>query len=168
MSFNDIAKFILKELIKELLFQKHKATGNLIKGINVVVEKNKNIVEIVGYSKEKYTKYVDGGRRPRQRRPPIDVIVDWIRIRKIRIENNATIRQVAFLISRAIGEKGTLRRWKFGIQPSRQTEFVEVTLESNKDKIESMIDKVVIGYGNAIIENIMKNERISYLSEVDN
>lgn len=59
---------------------------------------------------EKYWRYVEEGRSA-GKRPPVEPILEWIRAKPVipreRDGNLPTEEQLAFLISRSIGEKGT-------------------------------------------------------------
>lgn len=60
---------------------------------------------------QKYWKYVEYGRGP-GKRPPEDAILEWVRLKPVipREKNGIkpTNEQLAFLISRSIGENGTV------------------------------------------------------------
>lgn len=87
----------------------HKATGNLINSItsHITVNGNEYAIEL---TLEDYYKYVEEGRRP-GKFPPVDKILQWIKVKHILptpINGKLpTEKQLAFLISRKIAEKGT-------------------------------------------------------------
>lgn len=98
----------------ELLSETYKknlpfATGELLKSITVTVTiKNKSYD--IEMSLLNYWRWVEEGRRA-GKMPPIEAIEDWIRAKKIvpdvRSKKTPSIRQLAFVIARKIGEKGT-------------------------------------------------------------
>lgn len=78
--------------------------------LNFVFEIDGNFYEIVFHAPD-YFKYVENGRGP-GKNPPIKAIEDWITIKHITPYPTAkgklpTKKQLAFLISRAIGRDGT-------------------------------------------------------------
>lgn len=56
-----------------------------------------------------YYLYVDSGRKA-GKRPPIDVIMEWIIRNKIRLPSGMTLKSYAFLVARVIGRKGVKPR----------------------------------------------------------
>lgn len=88
------------------------ATGALVSSIHGDVIYDGSKIEVSIYADEVW-KYVEYGRRP-GRRPPMDVILNWIRVKGLprggSIQNYnrplPTQKQLAFLISRKIGLKG--------------------------------------------------------------
>lgn len=64
----------------------------------------------VYFNLESYWKWIEYGRKP-GKQPPIDPIYDWIRIKPIipKSKNGKipTSKQLAFAISKSIGDKGT-------------------------------------------------------------
>ena len=56
--------------------------------------------------------YVEHGRRP-GKAPPPDAIQLWVR-RKLGINDDREVKSVAFLIGRAIAERGTIKRFGYG------------------------------------------------------
>jgi hypothetical protein len=52
-----------------------------------------------------YFKYVDEGRKPNSKQPPIKPIQSWVTHKGIRF-NNMSSKQTAFIIARSIGKKG--------------------------------------------------------------
>lgn len=95
----------------ELIAEGKRATGNLIKTIEakVVVEGDEmSAVLSVG----DYYKYVENGRRKDAKQPPIDAILQWIKVKPIVPRENSasgripTERQLAYSIARSIREKG--------------------------------------------------------------
>ena len=65
---------------------------------------------IVYFDLESYWWYLENGRAP-GKRPPMDAIENWINVKPLipdaRTGKVLTTKQLAFLISRSIGEKGT-------------------------------------------------------------
>ena len=94
------------ELMKQKLQQDRKvATGELINTMDSYVEEEDGkaflYVDVASYGR-----YVDEGRKPNSKWPPVKAIRDWVKIKGIRPRNNQTEEQTIFLIRRAIGIRG--------------------------------------------------------------
>ena len=97
---------IVAELIQETLIQNLLAidpdlsTSDLVKNIKSTP---------VGYSVEvfmpSYAIYVEKGRRPGVKAPPVRVIIEWIRKKRIPLRGGR-INAVAYAIARSIGRFG--------------------------------------------------------------
>lgn len=102
-----------KTLYKDKLTNDNrKATGNLINSVSTNVVVGDDYVEL-SFNAAEYWKYVEYGRKP-GKRPSFNNILSWIRAKKILPRPNSngklpTENQLAFLISRAIGDKGTIK-----------------------------------------------------------
>lgn len=114
-----------------------KTSGNFEEQLTTSYEPNRGILEGVMYL---------GGRKP-GKRPPISAIEDWI-IRKglSPIEKNITTSQLAFLIARKIGEKGTRKEnhlyvYEEIITPQRIDSIIDRLSVLNADLF---VDEVVI------------------------
>ena len=84
------------------------ASGRLSDSAKAIVEFNDNRL-MISLELEDYWKYVEYGRKP-GKMPPINSIVDWIKIKPIIPEPiNGKIpdtKQLAFMIARKIGREG--------------------------------------------------------------
>ena len=95
----------------ELIAEGKRATGNLIKTIEAKVVVEGEAMSAV-LSVEDYYKYVENGRRKGAKQPPIDAILEWIKVKPVVPRENSasgrvpTQRQLAYLIARSIKEKG--------------------------------------------------------------
>ena len=95
---------------------KNKLVENNINASNTLYNNASTVIEVngltlsVSFNLEDYWKYVEYGRRP-GKRPPIDAIEQWIRVKPIIPDpingRVPTTKQLAFLISRKIGMEGT-------------------------------------------------------------
>ncbi len=96
-------------ITNELLNSKKYATYDLIKSLDfkVITFLNDLMLEITS---EDYFKYVDEGRKPFSKQPPISSIMNWMKTKKIqgRDEKGRFIprKTSAFLIARSIGING--------------------------------------------------------------
>lgn len=100
-----------EELYKRKLTDKGiNASYKLLNSVETVVRRNDDEF-IVSINLEPYWYYVENGRGP-GRFPPIDKILEWIRIKPVIPYSDSrgrlpTEEQLAFLISRKIAEQGT-------------------------------------------------------------
>ena len=106
--------------------------------LNFVFEIDGNFYEIVFHTPD-YFKYVENGRGP-GKNPPIKAIEDWITIKHITPYPTAkgklpTKKQLAFLISRAIGRDGTKATPTFALSRS---------LDEDRSYWNDQIDKAII------------------------
>jgi hypothetical protein len=89
-----------------------------------------------------YLKYLDGGRRAGARKIPVQVILKWIKRKKIRPRNakgqfkSMTLNQLAFVIQRSI--------YNIGIRPRNiiKRSFEQID-KLYKDNVESGIQEII-------------------------
>lgn len=100
-----------EELYKRKLTDKEiNASYKLLNSVETTVKRNDDEF-VVTINLEDYWIYVENGRKP-GRFPPIDKILEWIRIKPITPYSDSrgrlpTEEQLAFLIARKIAEQGT-------------------------------------------------------------
>lgn len=121
--------------------------------LNFVFEIDGNFYEIVFHAPE-YWKWVENGRGP-GKNPPIKAIEDWITIKHITPYPSSrgvlpTKKQLAFLISRAIGRDGTKATPTFALSRS---------LDEDRAYWNEQIDRAVFEDVNDNIEQILKLHR---------
>ena len=95
---------------KELRDMGKDASGLLSQSVRYTVDHG-NAMYRVDLSLQEYWKYVEYGRRPLSRFPPLDKILEWIKVKPVvpRPFDNGklpTEKQLAFLIGRKIAEDG--------------------------------------------------------------
>jgi len=91
----------------------------------ILISPLRGIVGVIGPA-ERYAEVMEKGRRPNKRRPPIDVIMGWLKrtdkgkafVRSIKekykIKKKTTaLKSAAFLKARAIGKKGIRGKFMF-------------------------------------------------------
>jgi len=103
-SINKLGIDVVADLVKQLLSADKKTTGDLVNSLRY------EVLEIVdGFLLQIYAldyfKYVDQGRRPGAKPPPVAAIIPWVEAKGITIGKNTT-KQTAFIIARSIGIKG--------------------------------------------------------------
>ena len=124
----------VKELYSDNIVREgHNASGDLIKSIKVILQKNNTSIE-VSLSLNEYWKYLESGTRPHW--PPMDAILEWIRVKPvIPVERNGSLpteKQLAYLISRKIAQEGT-----------PETNLLENTLETVNAKYDELISEAI-------------------------
>lgn len=132
----------LRNLYQDKLIKGDKiATGGLMNNVEYIIEKDSRSVS-VSLQLEDYWKYVEGGRAP-GKFPPVDKILDWIRVKPIVPDERSgrlpTENQLAFLIGRKIAEEGI--EGTHYLQESQEEVLVEF-----EDKLSEAVGKDVDRY----------------------
>lgn len=131
------AQALLKSLGKN-------ASGNLSRSLDYEVKSQDNVVE-VEFKGEDYLQYVENGRRPNSKQPPVNKILRWLEIKPIKVQKPKT---VAFLIARSIGNKG--------IKP---THFLSKTIRKENTALKKDITNAAAQFLRYdIIKSIKKNK----------
>lgn len=144
----------LRNLYQDKLIKGDKiATGDLMNNVEYIIEKDSRSVS-VSLQLEDYWKYVEDGR-PAGKYPPIDKILDWIRVKPIVPDERSgrlpTENQLAFLIARAIAGKSpnqeNLRNPEGGIEGTHYLqESQEEVLVEFEDKLSEAVGRDVDRY----------------------
>ncbi|MDR1348897.1 MAG: hypothetical protein LBJ63_10840 [Prevotellaceae bacterium] len=144
---NSLAVYLTESLQYELLQQGHVATDKLFDSINVHVERTISGFSVVGNALF-YAKFVEKGRKPGLKGVPVDVLVDWIRQKKMNLAGKSE-RSVAFAIQVSIKQKG--------IEPSK---FIEKTLQKGDGKINNSVERFCSQYIDSVIKEIFKSNKL--------
>jgi hypothetical protein len=152
LNVDDIIKNFATDLLNVILFQLEQpytsASGKRFKGLNnssalynsmIVSYDSTPTIKIESLD---YLKYLDGGRRAGARKIPVQVILKWIKRKKIRPRNakgqfkSMTLNQLAFVIQRSI--------YNIGIRPRNilKKSFQEID-KLYKDNVESGIQEII-------------------------
>lgn len=125
-----IAQYLSDTLQMELLNQGHTASEALFNSIQSVIEHTLTGITISAQALY-YAKFVNAGRKPGTKGVPIDVLIEWIRRKRLNMEGKRE-RSVAFAMQRSIRDKG--------IKPSR---FIDKSIDKfNKSKrLENNIER---------------------------
>ena len=120
MDFENTAKTIQDyaerfiELYRGRLEDRGYQDGKLYKTLNYSIS-NEGIDWVVTIHLEDYWKYIEDGRRPGAKMPPVEAIKKWIEYKKIlprpiQLKSGKTVipstQQLAFVIARSIGKNG--------------------------------------------------------------
>lgn len=100
----------LVENIKQQLITKGKnATGNLIDSVKFKIKTEEEEISLQ-ISAADYLKYVEDGRRPGAKQPPLAPIIKWIEVKKLPVPKNKKgipkTESTAFVIAKSISVKG--------------------------------------------------------------
>lgn len=90
-----------------------------------------------------YGKYVESGRRPNDRQPPINPILRWIEQKGITPRDGISKRSLAYIIARSIGEDGI-----------RPAPFMTNAIKSEKKKLTNQLKKAI---GNSIKKRFIES-----------
>lgn len=148
----DVADFILQELIKELGYQGHIASGKLLDSLEVEVTEAAGLFSIDGRYLT-YGKYVETGRKAGVKRVPIDALIEWIRVKRLDLRGKSE-RSVAFAIQAAIFKKGIPTD---GDETKKR--FVGRTLDRLESEIINRVDKIVSDFVQIEFDNIIAREQ---------
>jgi len=137
--YSEAIKTRLKRQIK---INKTYATGELYDSIDA-----KEGLDTINVFAADYVGYVEDGRPP-GKRPHINDIRTWIKAKRIRSwrDDVKNERQLAFLIARAIGNKGTIKRYGYKgsgfleqvieqLRPAMTQDFKEAIAEDIRNNI---------------------------------
>lgn len=138
-----IAQYLSDTLQMELLNQGHTASEALFNSIQSVIEHTLTGITISAQALY-YAKFVNAGRKPGTKGMPINVLVEWIRRKRLNMEGKRE-RSVAFAMQRSIRDKG--------IKPSR---FIDKSIDKfNKSKrLENKIERFMEEYAEEQLQTI--------------
>jgi hypothetical protein len=152
VNVDDIIKNFATDLLNVILFQLEQPytsqSGKRFKGLNnssalynsmMVTYDSTPTIKIESLD---YLKYLDGGRRAGARKIPVQIILKWIKRKKIRPRNargqfkSMTLNQLAFVIQRSI--------FNIGIRPRNilKKSFQEID-KLYKNNVESGIQEII-------------------------
>ena len=117
-SMGILGEKVTDTMIDTLISKNKLATGQLVAGIQLTETFDEQDNEFVTTIKiPGYGKYINEGRRPGAKMPPIQPILEWIRERRIKT-SQYTQPQLAWAIAKSIQKKGI-----------RPTPFIENSIE---------------------------------------
>jgi len=135
---NRTGELITDKMIDTLISNGSLATGQLARGISYeVVDTPEGGVTRI--SIPEYGKYVDEGRRAGAKMPPVQPIIDWVKVKRISTPQYTT-EQMGWAIAKSIAKKGI--RPKPFIENSIQfvlTNFTEELTQAGAEDINNII-----------------------------
>lgn len=95
----------VKELTKLIIQNRKDSSGDLIDSLDY---RSLQVVDgvILEILANNTLQYVDKGRRPNSKQPPIKAIIPWVQKENIKIKGIKTVEQTAFVIAKSIAKKG--------------------------------------------------------------
>ena len=121
------------------------ASGKLYKTIDYSIT-SQNDSYLVTINLEEYWKFIEKGRRPGAKMPPVSAIENWIKVRKIiprpvtlksGKQRVPTVQQLAYVIARSIAKQG--------IKPRPfMSESIDQTIEDFKSKLTAAVREDVL------------------------
>lgn len=130
------------ELMKNELQRHGKvATGELINTMKSYTEQEDDKQYLYVDFKD-YGVYVDSGRRPGQKRPPLQAIREWIDVRGINPQG-ITKDQLSFLIQRKIGIRGIDPSPFIYLFTEHIDELNDMIADSSREDLEETINEYI-------------------------
>jgi len=132
------------ELMKDFLVRnKRVATGKLVNEMKSYVEEEDDkaflYVDVANYGK-----YVDSGRKPNSKWPPVKSIRDWIKVKGIKPNKpKMTQEQLAFVMARSIGIRGVPAVPFLDIWDNHYEELEEIIEDAAAEDLEDAINDFV-------------------------
>lgn len=99
-----LATILQEELVAELISQGHKATGDLVNSVEVIVKEESGSAIMDGLFIF-YGRNVDQGRRAGGKKVPLDALIEWVKQKNF-TQDAKEAKGVAFRIQRKIHEVG--------------------------------------------------------------
>jgi hypothetical protein len=125
-----LGRLAVKELRRELIFQKHVATATLHDSINDKLVSTSTGLSMNVYAAN-YAFYVNSGRRKKEKRVPVEDLIKWVLVKGI-ANDDKTAKSIAFAIREKIYQEGTPTINSRRIA-SRRLRFIKIV----KDNIRS-------------------------------
>lgn len=154
-----LAAFLKEEMQKELILQKHQATGKLLSSIDVILIEEAAKIILRGQS-DYYGQFVERGRRPGVKRVPADALESWARTIGMTLRQGQTYRNLAFAIQQTIYREGIPTR-RSQTLAERRTGWVTHMLDASEQKIASEIERWAGEKIDITIQNYIKKVGIT-------
>ena len=147
LELSDVATIAAKEMVDRLYNYNSVVTGNLVRSIKVLPEKDANGVMTFPISLKGYGIYVgDGAERGPGKMPPVMALMNWIKQKRITVPTAMTPQQFAWAIAKSIAKRG--QRFK------KPKPFIQVSLNAAVDQnLQKIADAAVLDVANNIETN---------------
>ena len=110
--------------------------SNIIKRVRFKTGGKTSIVQVII---PQYAQFIDSGRKPGGKRPPIAVILEWITRKNIRPKRGQSLNSLAWAIATAIRDRGIRPRPFLKNIPIRTQRWVEDHLEEMASQLTSAV-----------------------------
>ena len=144
--------FLKRELGKELVLQKHRASGKLIDTMFFKVVQKREALELQIWAQD-YAKTVEKGQRPGVKGPS-EAWKKWSKIKAIE-KVDKQIKTAALLIQRAIIKQGTPTAGSKRLAP-RRTGFIEHVFDAQQEEITTRLQNAAFADIEATITNLIR------------
>ncbi len=153
-NLNELGESLTAAIVNEMTQQGHRATGAMVESVHFKVVQLLGGVELQVLYMD-YGRYVELGRRAGAKRIPLDILMNWIRIKQIAVEYKE-VKRVAFLIQRKIFQEGSPTRGSFAFSNNgRRKEFQLQVLSDNTDFIKEKAAEIMIEWFNVGVEGMV-------------
>jgi hypothetical protein len=149
----EIEKLIKDSVVKELLAQKHKATGNLVNSVTVKALQERDKLYIIEEHLF-YGGFVDRGRAAGKKGVPIDALKDWVMIKGM-ANDEKKARSIAWAIQTKIKQEGipTIRSRRLA---ARRTGFIDYVLKDVDQRLNYLLVQYFGGEVDKEVEKLVK------------
>ena len=148
-AFLDYGRAFIEEVIKQLVLNNKKATGELLDSLDyrIIESANEVVLDILAND---YLKFVDKGRKAGTL-PNVNRIVKWVEVKGISSKNDKRIlstQQLGWAIAKSIQKKG--------IKPTNVLQKAKATFFTNKANLQKVVDGATIDV-KQLIKDAIKN-----------
>ena len=148
----EIGQFVIEELGKELINQRHEATGKLIASLDYYLVQQPQSDSVVATMLD-YGKFVNTGRRRGAALVPIQALVDWVKQKGIETNNKKALG-IAFAIQKTIQKEGSPTN--NSKRQGKKTEFVAEVIDKITPKINLMVEQALNRKVQISIDNLVR------------
>lgn len=144
------AEQLVKNIKQQLTTKNKVASGNLVDSVTFNIKTDNEQISLQILTAD-YLKYIEDGRRPGAKQPPLTPIIKWIEVKKLPIPKNKKgipkIESTAFAIAKSISVKGI-----------KATPISQPALdETNKEFMNGLKKEVLKGVTEEIASNFTKD-----------
>lgn len=143
-----LAQFVVKELQKELIAQKHVASGSLHDSVSYQIKSGN--IEIYA---EEHGIFVDQGRKAGGKKVPVLALLDWV-IKKGLDTGDRTALSVAYAIQTKIYREGIPTVGSRRIA-NKRLHWIEQTMIDLEPTILSMLETAALNGAQAYLDKVM-------------
>ncbi len=115
----------------------NKASGKLASSVEAEVKRFGDTFKVILHL-EDYWKWLENGRPP-GKMPPVQSILEWVKVKPVLPTNKITQEQLAFLIARKIGREGTKAKHYLKDSLNKQDNITERIAEAFREDIRETL-----------------------------
>lgn len=130
---------VMVETIQDSMLNFGLEDSNIIKNVTYRIEGTSVVLQIPDY-----WKYIEKGRRPNLKQPPVSVILKWIERKGIQGRGRISKNELAWAISKSIAKKGIKPRPFLSVALKRlETEVLDGVALDFSDFLDSEIKRIL-------------------------